>query len=344
VVNVGVIGYGYWGPHLVRNLSELPNCRVAMLADLEASRREQAARRYPGLRTTADAGDLFAAADLDAVVIATPICTHFDLARRALEAGKHCLVEKPLAEHADEARELVTLAEQRNLVLMVGHTFLYNEAVRDVRRRIERGELGQVYYLYSQRLNLGKVQSDTNALWSLAPHDVSIFCYLVGGRPTRVAARGVCYIQDGIQDVVFLTLTFAGGVMAHAHVSWLDPNKVRRVTVVGSEKMVIYDDMADAKVAVYDKGVSRRNLEVSLGPFETFGQYQLLYRAGDVLLPKVNVVEPLHVETAEFIGCIESGRKPLADGRNGLDVVAVLEAAQRSLDTGGADVELNAAL
>ena len=339
MVTVGQIGCGYWGPHLLRNLSELPTCTVAMVADRDPARRAFVEARYPTVRTTEDAGDVLNADGIDAVVIATPIRTHFDLARRALEAGKHCLVEKPLAERAADARTLVELAEANGRVLMVGHTFLYNNAVRDVRRRIVAGDLGQVYYLYAQRLNLGKVQPDVNAMWNLAPHDASIFCYLLDDRPTRVSARGVCSIQEGVEDVVFMTLAFPGGVLAHAHVSWLDPNKVRRVTVVGSEKMVTYDDMDDAKVRLYDKGVSRRNIDESLGPFESFGQYQLLYRAGDVLLPKIDVVEPLRLETSEFIDSIAGGTRPLADGRNGLTVVAVLEAAQRSLESGGADVE-----
>jgi len=340
MVTVGLIGCGYWGPHLLRNLQELPNSTVEVVADAAEDRREFVAARYPGVRTTPNAADLFEADGLDAVVIATPIRTHYDLARQALAAGKHCLVEKPIAEHADQARDLVELAEAKGLVLMAGHTFLYNTAVRDIRRRVEAGELGRIYYLYSQRLNLGKVQRDVNVMWNLAPHDVSIFCYLLNARPTRVSARGVCFIQEGIEDVVFMTLAFPDGVLAHAHVSWLAPNKVRRVTIVGSERMVTYDDMADAKVWMYDKGVSLRNLEESLGEFESFGQYQLLYRAGDVLLPKIDLVEPLRLETADFVNAIETGGRPLADGRNGLDVVAVLEAAQQSLQRGGADVEL----
>lgn len=340
MVTVGLIGCGYWGPHLLRNFNESPACTVEMVADRDPARRGFVTARYPHVRTTPEGEDLLNADGLDAVVIATPIGTHFDLARRALAAGKHCLVEKPLAERARDARELVELAEADHLVLMVGHTFLYNNAVRDVRRRIAGGELGQVYYLYSQRLNLGKVQSDVNAMWNLAPHDVSIFCYLLDARPTRVSAQGVCYVQEGIEDVVFLSLEFPEGVLAHAHVSWLDPNKVRRVTVVGSEKMVTYDDMDDAKVRVYDKGVSRRNIEESMGPFESFGQYQLLYRAGDVLLPKIDVVEPLRLETADFLEAIVQGTLPVANGRNGLAVVAVLEAAQRSLDRGGGHVDL----
>jgi predicted dehydrogenase len=278
--------------------------------------------------------------DIDAVVIATPVQSHFALARRALEAGKHVLVEKPLARTSAECAELIGHANRAGRVLMVGHVFLYNTAVQRMKAYIDQGELGEVRYVYSQRLNLGQVRHDVNALWNFAPHDLSILQYWLGGTPDRVLARGYSYVQPGIEDVVFMTLDFPGGVGANVHISWLDPFKIRRMTVVGTEKMIVYDDVsAEARITIYDKGVSRTRRagagEPSLGGFETFGEFQLLLRAGDILIPKVDFGEPLANECRHFIDCIKTGATPLTDGASGLAVVRVLEAAQASLDSAG---------
>ena len=243
------------------------------------------------------------------------------------------MVEKPLAQTSAQCRELIALAEARRLTLMTGHVFLFNAAVRKVKEYIQSGELGEIYYLYTQRLNMGRLQSDVNALWNFAPHDFSILCYWLDAMPEQVIARGYSYIQPGIEDVVFVTLNFPGGVGANVHISWLDPRKVRCMTVVGSRKMVVYDDMsADAKISVYDKGVTRQpQAPVSLGRYESFGEFQLLLRAGDVLIPKINFVEPLQMECRHFAECIQTQARPLTDGYNGLQVVEILEAAERAM-------------
>ncbi len=274
------------------------------------------------------------------MVIATPVHSHFELARSALRAGKHVMVEKPLSQTSDQCRELISLAESRGLVLMAGHIFIYNAAVRKVKEYITSGALGQVYYIYSQRLNLGVIRQDVNALWNFAPHDVSIINYWLEAAPTDVTARGYSYVQPGIEDVVFMTMDYPGGVGANVHISWLDPHKVRRMTIVGSEKMVVYDDVStEARLSVYDKGVYRKRnpsdsadpMSDSLGTYETFGEFQLLLRAGDVLIPKLDFIEPLKVECQHFVDCIVGGQRPLTDGYDGLRVVETLEAAQASL-------------
>jgi len=332
-VNIAVIGLGHWGPNLARNVASLTDARLHTLCDVRADRLAQVARQYPGVKTQTDYTAILADPEVDAVMIATPVHTHFELAAAALQAGKHVMVEKPLAQTSAQCRELIALAETRGLILMVGHVFIYNAAVRKVKEYIQSGELGQIYYIYSQRLNLGIIRQDVNALWNFAPHDISILCYWLDAMPERVIARGYSYIQPGIEDVIFMTLDFPGGVGANVHISWLDPNKVRRMTVVGSKKMVVYDDVsADAKIRVYDKGVTKKpNSALSLGSYESFGEFQLLLRAGDVLIPRVNFVEPLKVECQHFVDSIRLGQQPVTDGYEGLRVVQVLEAAQQAL-------------
>jgi predicted dehydrogenase len=341
--NVALVGLGYWGPNLARNLAILDDATLHTLCDAQADRLERVGRQYAGARLTGDFDSVLADEAIDAIVLATPVATHFDLAKRALQAGKHVMVEKPLAKTSAECEELVDLAERAGLVLMVGHVFLYNAAVRRMKAYIDSGELGDVRYVYSQRLNLGQVRNDVNALWNFAPHDLSILSYWLGCQPERVIARGYSYVQPAIEDVVFMTLDFPGGVGANVHISWLDPFKIRQMTVVGSEKMIVYDDVStDARITIYDKGVSRtpRQQEGSLGTFETFGEFQLLLRAGDVLIPKVDFVEPLRVELQHFVDCIRKGEQPLTDGVNGLRVVRVLEAAQASMAADGAAQEI----
>lgn len=343
-ITVAQLGCGYWGPNLLRNFVAQPDSRVKWVAEQSEARRAYVESMYPTVRTTDDWRAVINDPDVDAVVVATPASTHFDLTRQVLQAGKHAFVEKPLAMSVAEADELVALAEATGLTLMVGHTFLYNEAVRYMKRRLDAGDLGEVYYIYAQRLNLGQVRTDVNAWWNLAPHDVSVLLYLMDGRlPASVAAHGVDYIQPGIEDVVFATLTWDDRVTAHIHVSWLDPGKVRRTTLVGSRKMVIYDDVRDDKIAIIDKGVDRVPRVGERMDYDHYNKYQLLHRTGDVLLPRVPVREPLAVETEHFLACIRSGETPLTGPRHGRDVVAVLEAAQQSLREGGRSVSLAAA-
>ena len=341
MVNIAVVGLGHWGPNLARNVAALSGARLHTLCDLRADRLAQVARQYPGVKTQTDYAAVLADDEVDAVMIATPVHTHFELAAAALRAGKHVMVEKPLAQTSAQCRKLIALADAHHLTLMVGHVFIYNAAVRKVKEYIQSGELGQIYYVYSQRLNLGIIRQDVNALWNFAPHDISILCYWLDAMPERVIARGYSYIQSGIEDVIFLILDFPGGIGANVHISWLDPNKVRRMIIVGSKKMVVYDDVsADAKIMVYDKGVTKKpNNRPSLGSYESFGEFQLLLRAGDILIPRLNFVEPLKVECQHFVESIRRGQRPITDGYNGLRVVQVLEAAQQAITCSNA-VEL----
>lgn len=334
MIRVAVMGLGHWGPNLARNIAALPHAHLHSLCDIDPERLEYVGHQYPGAKRQGDSDAVLGDPEVDAVIIATPACTHFELASAALRAGKHVMVEKPLAQTSGQCRELIALSEEHGLVLMVGHVFLYNAAVRKVKEYIDSGELGQIHYIYSQRLNLGIIRQDVNVLWNFAPHDVSILCYWLDAVPERVSARGYSYIQPGIEDVVFLTLDFPDGVGANVHISWLDPNKVRRMTVVGSHKMIVYDDVSSAKIMVYDKGVTRKaSNRQSLGRYETFGEFQLLLRAGDVLIPKLDFVEPLRVECGHFVECIHTGRRPLTDGYSGLQVVRALETASEMLHT-----------
>jgi predicted dehydrogenase len=342
---VAQLGCGYWGPNLLRNLSAQPDCHVKWVAEQSPQRRTYVEANYPKTKAVPDWEIAVADPEVDAVIIATPASTHYSLAQAALQAGKHVFVEKPLAMCTREADELVALGATTGRTLMVGHTFLYNAAVRYVKRLLEQGELGQIYYIYTQRLNLGQVRSDVNAWWNLAPHDISILLYLMDGAlPVSVAAQGVDYIQHGIEDVVFATLTWASRVTAHVQVSWLDPGKVRKITLVGSRRMVVYDDVSDDKIAVLDKGIDRVPKAGDRMDYDHFNNYQLLHRAGDVLLPRIDFQEPLKVETAHFLECVRTGQTPLTGPRHARDVVAVLEAGQRSLGDRGLAVAPGAAV
>jgi predicted dehydrogenase len=334
-VRLALVGLGYWGPNLARNLAVLDGAELVALCDSNEERLRRIGRQYPSARLVSSFEDVLADDAIDAVVIATPVDTHFNLCRAALAAGKHVMVEKPLATSSAECETLIELAGEQGRTLMVGHVFVYNAAVNKVKEYIDAGEIGEVYYVYSQRLNLGQVRHDVNAMWNFAPHDLSIMCHWFGTEPTNLTARGHSYIQPGIEDVVFLNMEYPGGILASVHISWLDPLKVRRMTIVGSEKMVVYDDVsADAKVTVYDRGVTKQLIdkaEASLGSYRTYGEFQLLLRAGDVLIPKLDFVEPLKIECQHFVDCIRTGETPVSDGRQGLWVVRALEAAQRSL-------------
>jgi len=328
-LNVGVIGYGYWGPKLLRNFRELPNTRVAMLADLAEDRLAQARQGYPDLAVTRDYRELLES-DVDAVVVATPVTTHFPIGMDCLRAGKHVLIEKPLARNRLEGQKLVDLAAERGLVLMAGHTFEYNPAVEMLKDVISRGEIGRVYYVCSWRTNLGIFQKDVNVLWDLAPHDVSILLFVLGLDPINVSACGQSYVQPGIHDVSRLTLNFPNQIQAHVHVSWLDPCKVRRTTIVGDKKMIVYDDVEPLeKIKVYDKGVD------APAHTDSYGEFQLSYRYGNIFIPSIPLHEPLKLECAHFVDCVLHGRKPRSSGEIGLKVVKILESAEKSLLNGG---------
>lgn len=333
MVNVGIIGFGHWGPNLARNIATCPDLKLHSICDLRPERLGQAGIQFPGVRCTTEFHKILEDSEIQAIAIASPVQFHYEMARAALEAGKHVLVEKPLAQTSVHCHKLIEQATREERVLMVGHVFLYNTAVRKVKEYIQSGVLGEVYYVYSQRLNLGIVRQDVNALWNFGPHDVSILCYWMDAAPSKVVARGYSYLQPGIDDVVFMTLDFPRGVGASVHISWLDPTKVRRMTVVGSEKMVVYDDVSnDAKIMLFDKAVTKSSKTGCMGQYENFGEFQFLVRAGDVLIPKINFVEPLKLECQHFADCILQHRQPLTDGNHGLKIVEILEAAQASMN------------
>lgn len=339
MINFGLIGVGYWGPNLARNLNGTENGTLKWICDSNSGAIKKMAAGYPSVSTTSDPEEFLRASDLDAVVIATPAGTHFDLARKCLTAGKHVLVEKPLAMSGVECDELIDIAESKGLKLMVGHTFLYSPPVLRLKELLGSGEVGDVYYAYSTRANLGQIRKDVNAMWNLAPHDVAIMLYLFGAAPVSVSAKGITRIQPGIEDVVFMYLDFPGNITAHIHVSWLDPGKVRKLTLVGSKKMVVYDDVnTDAKIQIMDKGVTR--VANGAESFSSFGEFQLLLRAGDVLIPKIPATEPLKIECQHFADCIISNERPLTDGIHGKQVVRILEAAQESMRCNSCPVEV----
>ena len=327
-VRVGVIGCGHWGPHLIRNLNDMPEVALVGVAEERPERLRYVRRTYPAVSPFSDHRQLLAS-DIDAVVIATPIQTHFQLVKEALLAGKHVLVEKPLACSPAGAAELVGLARRCQRVLMVGDVFLYNPAVRELRRLVQDGELGRIYYADAARLNLGLFQPQANVLWDLAPYDIAILMYVLGKAPFMVSARGSSYVQSGVHDVCYLELLFSGGATGHVHVSWLDPDKVRRLTLVGDRRMAVYDDVSTvAKLRVYDSGVEYATTE-------NYGEFELAYRHGQIVIPYIRWREPLRVECEHFVRCVRTGEQPLSDGEHGLAVVAVLDAAERSLQSGG---------
>lgn len=336
VARIGIAGYGYWGPNLARNIAAGERSELAMVCDRDEDSLARAARAHPQTRLTRDWDEMLRDADVQAVVVALPIALHHRFALEALQANKHVLVEKPLATSVAECDELAAEARARGLTLMVGHTFEYSEPVRAMARYLASGELGEPYYISMRRTNLGIVRSDANAMWNLAPHDVSILCSWLPAVPRSVTATGAAWLQEHVEDVVFLSITFEGGVLGHVHCSWLDPNKIREATVVGSRKMAVYDDVSpDAKIRIYDKGIQRSAGDhPSMGSFEDFGRFQMLARAGDVLIPKIEMREPLSVQIAHFSDCVLDGSEPLTGAANGRRVVAILEAAQRSLQSG----------
>ncbi len=335
MLKVGVIGCGYWGPNLIRNFINLDEAYVKTCADLLQERLDHMKSLYPTVEVTRDYRDIIEDKEIDAVVIATPVSTHYQLASEALEAGKHVFCEKPLASNVEDGIKLVNLAEEKDRILLVGHTFVYTAAVNKMKELINSGELGDIYYISTSRLNLGLFQEDINVVWDLAPHDISIMNYVLDSSPVSVASCGYSYIQPGIEDVAFVTLRYPGSVMANIHVSWLNPNKIRKTTVVGSKKMLVYDDVSSLeKIRIYDKGVD------VVPHYDTFGEFQLSYRYGDIDIPKLEDAEPLKVECRHFIDCIEKGAKPRSSGRDGLEVMLVLDGAGKSIKRKCQEVEI----
>jgi predicted dehydrogenase len=336
VINVAVAGVGGWGKNLARSYFQIPDCNLRYLCDVDAKKLAQMRRQLPGPQVTTGFQDLLLDDELHAVVVATPAPTHYALCKKALEAGKDVYVEKPFVLHAIEAEELIRVAERERRILMVGHLLLYHPVVNRIKQIVDSGELGDVYYVYNQRVNLGTVRGDENALWSFAPHDISVILHLLGQEPTDVSARGQSYLQPGIEDVVFITLNFNQRSMAHIHVSWLDPHKIRKLTIVGSRKMVVFDDLESTeKLRIYDKSAEQAT------DYNSYAEYITL-RFGDITIPHVRGDEPLRLECQHFLDCVRTRKPPLTDGRDGLRVVKVLEAAQRSLDKGGQPVAIDA--
>jgi predicted dehydrogenase len=322
VTRVGVVGLGYWGPNLARNFDRLPEADLAWLCDESAETLERLGRAFPGARTTGALEELLGDESLDAVALATPVSTHAELARRVLEAGKHCFVEKPLGQSVEEAERVVEAAHAGGFVLMVGHLLEYHPGVEKMNELIESGELGEVRYIYSNRLNLGQLRRDENALWSLGAHDASVILRLAAEEPYECRAVGESYVNRGVEDVVFCYLRFPSGLAAHMHLSWLDPHKERRFTVVGSKRMATFDDMAlERKLSIYDKGFDE--------DYSSYGEY--IARSGDIFSPHVPNEEPLRIECRHFLECVRNGVEPRSGGESGLRVVRVLEALQRSL-------------
>lgn len=339
-VGLGIVGCGYWGPNLVRNFLALKDVEVVALCDQDVQRAVSLNNRFGSSAAVTDNyDDLTNNPDIQAIVIATPISSHYPLAKRALMAGKHTFVEKPLTAVSSEAEELVALADEEGLVLMVGHVFIYNAAVQWVKSFIDSGELGRIFYVQSTRVNLGRIQKTTNPLWSFAPHDISILNYWFDATPLRITTHGFSFLNKGVEDVIYVTLEYPGNIGAALHLGWLEPRKVRQMTVVGSKKMLVYDDVSmDNKIQVYDKGV--QGLDEFLEAPHSFAEFSFDLRKGDVRIPHLNFSEPLRSECSHFIECIRSGHRPITDGRNGLSVVRVLEAADFSLQRSGQPVDL----
>lgn len=316
----GVIGWGYWGPKIARNLDTLPHGNVAMIADMDELRLQSLRASQPWVQTTTRANDVFQS-DVDGVVIATPVRTHYKLAKEALLAGKHVLVEKPLTADVAEAEELVALAEEQQRILMVGHTFEYNPAVNELRKLVQSGALGKIYCIEAERVNLGLFRSDINVIWDLAPHDISILLYVLGKKPTHIKVQAHSHLQSHIHDIAHLDLGFADGMTAHVHVSWLHPNKIRRVTVIGDARMAVYDDTNQAEMLkIYNKGA-----DIHADPVVS-------YRFGEITVPYIDWAEPLHLECEDFARAIRTGEQPRAHGGVGLEVVRILAATQAALD------------
>jgi len=327
MITIGIIGVGRWGPNILRNFAVMDGVRTAAVCDSDKKRLEAITKRYPEIQTTTDATALIGNDTIDAIVIVTPLATHYQLAKRALEAGKHVFVEKPLATSSPECEELIAIAAKKSRILFVGHTFKYNAGIRAAKAYIDSNELGKIYLIDANRTNLGPVRQDANALWDLASHDISIFSYWIGESPKSVSAQGGCYLNKRVEDVVYATFAYRDGIIAHVHASWLNPRKVREITVVGEKKMLVWNDMnLSEPIRIYNVGFDKDD-----NYQDSFADFRLSIREGEVLIPRIPLNEPLLAECTHFIECVKTGRQPLTDGLDGLNVVKALEAATRSI-------------
>jgi predicted dehydrogenase len=330
------VGCGYWGPNLIRNFNALPECKVRYVCDKDEKRLAHMKQLYPSVESTKDFEKIVGDKEVDAVVVATPVHLHHELAKKALQAGKHTFVEKPMTQTSEQSNELVQIAVKKKLTLMVGHTFIYSAPVRRIREIISSGDIGEIQYISSRRLNLGLFQKDINVAWDLAPHDIAIILYLLGKPPVSVNCQGKAHINKDIEDVTNMSLDFENGGFATIHSSWLDPNKVREMVIVGSKRMIVYDDNEPLeKIKIYDKRVE------APPHYDTFAEFQYSYHYGDMIAPYIKQVEPLKMETRHFLDCIRTGKTPETSGLDGLRVIQILEASSRSLKNGGARVEID---
>jgi predicted dehydrogenase len=333
---IGVIGCGYWGINYVRVFSELPGVEMARAADRRADRRQLLNQRFPALATCEDYAEIVTDPNIDAIVVATPAVAHYSVVKECLQRGKHVLVEKPMTTRVDHAEELLSLAREHHLTLMVGYTFLYHDGIRKVKSLLDSDDFGEVYYLYATRTNLGPLREDVSAIWDLAPHDISIFDYLLNQTPVRVSAIGARPLRNKREDVGFITLTYANGIVGHIHVSWADPQKVRQVVIVGSQKRIVFDDLNTLEqVRVFEKGVAPASAEAN-----SFGEYSYLVRDGDVISPKIRGGEPLKNQCLHFLDVIEGKATPLSDGVKGLEVARIMAAVEKSLAGHGCPIDI----
>ncbi len=335
MTTVAIVGCGYWGPNLIRNFNALSDCKVKIICDTDKKRLSYLANLYPGMKTTTNFNDLVGDDEIDAIAIATPVFLHFELAKKSLSAKKHTFIEKPMASSVKECEELIQIADKNKVTLMIGHTFVYTSAVRKIKEIIHNGELGELFYISSRRLNLGLFQKDINVAWDLAPHDISIILFMMGASPVAVNCQGKSHVNVGIEDVTNISLDFSNGGFATIHSSWLDPNKVREMIIVGSKKMIVYDDNQPLeKLKVYDK-------RVEVPPhYDTYAEFHYSYHYGDMYSPYLKQDEPLKVECQHFLDCIKTGSKPDSSGLDGLKVVQILEASSESLKRGGTRIEI----
>ena len=334
-LNIAVVGCGYWGPNLIRNFHANPACRMKTICDLDSDRLDHLGELYPEINRETDFENLLADKELDAIAIATAVHLHYKLAKASLQAGKHTFIEKPMASSSEECQKLVSLAKAKGLILMVGHTFLYSPAIRKIKELVDRGELGEIRYISARRLNLGIFQKDLNVAWDLAPHDISIILHILGEMPETVNCQGTSHVTPGVEDVTSLTLQFKNRATAMIHSSWLDLNKVREMTIVGSKRMITYNDVEpQEKIKVFDAQIDRPP------HYDTFGEFAFASSYGDRYIPHLTQQEPLKIETQHFLDCIKNGTQPLTSGENGLDIVRVLEASSQSLSQNGAPISL----
>ncbi len=335
MITVAIVGCGYWGPNLIRNLNVLYDCKVKIICDTDEKRLSYLANLYPGMKTTTNYNDLIDDDEIDAIAIATPVFLHFELAKKSLSKKKHTFIEKPMAASVKECEELIQIADKNKTTLMIGHTFVYTSAVRKIKEIVRNGELGELFYISSRRLNLGLFQKDINVAWDLAPHDISIILFVIGDSPIAVNCQGKSHVNTGIEDVTNISLDFPNGGFATIQSSWLDPNKVREMIIVGSKKMIVYDDNQTLeKLKVYDK-------RVEVPPhYDTYAEFHYSYHYGDMYSPYLKQDEPLKAECQHFLDCIKTGSKPDSSGLEGLKVVQILEASSESLKRGGTRVEI----